>query len=148
MNVHPGSDWSAVQIEEFLEQARIPMRLACVGKDDFPIVASLWFCYRDGELWSATHQSAHLVKQLREHSRVGFEIATNEYPYRGVRGKAVATLVREGAEEVLRDLIARYLGDSNRELADWLLSRADEEYLIRLTPKRFNAWDFSDRMQS
>lgn len=148
MKVHPRSDWSESQIEDFLQQAVIPIRIACVSQDGFPLVASLWFFYEDGALWSATHKSAFIVRQLRRSPKTGFEIATNDYPYRGVRGKASAEVIQEGAEAVLTRLIERYLGDSNRELAAWLLSRAEDEYVIKLSPGRINAWDFSGRMES
>lgn len=148
MNVHPRSDWSQHQIEDFLQQSVIPIRIACVSKDGFPVVASLWFYYADDALWSATHKNAFIVRQLERSPKAGFEIATNDYPYRGVRGKADASVTREDAKAVLARLIDRYLGDSNQELAAWLLGRAEDEYVIRLSPRRINAWDFSRRMEA
>jgi hypothetical protein len=43
-------------------------------------------------------------------------------------------------------LIDRYLVDGNNTLADWLLSRAADEYVLKITPRTLNAWDFSNRM--
>ena len=56
-------------------------------------------------------------------------------------------LVQSNAEHVLDKLIARFLGNSNKELAEWLMSRAADEYAIKLTPTYVNAWDFSNRME-
>ena len=39
--------WSPRQIEDFLGEAVIPMRLAAVRGDAFPQVVSVWFRYRD-----------------------------------------------------------------------------------------------------
>lgn len=124
------------------------MRLACNSLDGTPTICSLWFFYSDGYLWAASHKNAHIIKLLQQNPQVGFEIATNDYPYKGVRGKATATLTKIDAADVLKRLIKRYLDNSNKALADWLISRSDDEYCIKLAPQQINAWDFSSRMQA
>ena len=37
--------WNEAQAGDFLAEARIPIRLACVGSDGFPRVVSLWYRY-------------------------------------------------------------------------------------------------------
>lgn len=140
------SAWDLAQIEEYLGNARIPLRLACNGGKGFPSLASLWFEYRDGTLWCATHASSAILRLLENDPRCAFEIATNEVPYHGVRGQAEVTLTRAGAGELLERLITRYLGDSNPGLARWLLSRVDEEYALCLRPLWVSAWDYRGRM--
>ncbi len=140
------SAWNAQQIGAFLDDAQIPLRLSCIDADGFPAICSLWFMHVEGALLLATHQSAYVVRLLEQNPRVAFEVAVNDYPYRGVRGKATALLEREGAAEVLPRLIEKYLGDSNKQLASWLLGRVDEEYVIRLEPTLITAWDYGARM--
>ena len=86
--------------------------------------------------------------RLEKNNRCAFEVAPNDPPYRGVRGKAVATLTREGASDVLDHLIERYLGSTNTSLANWLRSRVDEEYVIELQPHTISSWDYGGRMDS
>ena len=147
MEIHEKSDWEKDQIETFLLEAQVPVRLAFCDAYGHPRICSLWFKYENGMLWSASHRNAYLVRQLVNDNRVSFEVSTNDYPYKGVRGKAGVELSRERAGDVLGALIEKYLGDTNRELAEWLLSRADEEYAIKITPQSVNAWDFSGRMK-
>ncbi len=147
MKIHPKSAWNAARIARFLDDSAIPLRLACHGDDGFPVVCSLWFLYQDGVFWSASHKNAHIVQRLMVDPRAGFEVATNAYPYRGVRGRGNVELFSERAEDILERLIDRYLGNSNAQLADWLLSRVEDEFAIRLSPVTINAWDFSDRME-
>lgn len=147
MEIRPGSAWDRAQIEDFLGQTRIPLRLASNTARGFPLVNSLWFELSDGALLCATHQSSAIIAHLGRDGRCGFEIAPNEPPYYGVRGQGRASLLREGAAEALGRLIERYLGDSNPGLAAWLLGRAAEEYLIRIEPEWLTAWDFRPRMQ-
>ena len=133
--------------EQWLQQCVIPIRLACVGQDEFPRVVSVWFLYQEGEFLCVSHRDSSLVKLLRATPKVGFEISPDTPPYHGVRGQGTASLGHEGAGDVLRAVIRRYLGDSNSSLADWLLSREEEELLIRVAPQRFFTWDYRDRME-
>jgi len=68
-------------------------------------------------------------------------------PYKGVRGKAQVELSMKDAGNVLGNLISKYLGSGNSKLASWLMSRADDEYVIKIKPALINSWDFSDRME-
>jgi hypothetical protein len=67
--------------------------------------------------------------------------------YKGVRGKAIASLKSDSEGVVLSSLIARYLGDSQPGLSQWLLSRRADEYAIHLKITSQSDWDFSARMQ-
>lgn len=138
--------WSAGEIADFLQGCRYPMRLACVGADGYPRVVSVWFIYQQGQLMCASHGSSQLVALLRANGRVGFEIATNDPPYFGVRGQADASLSDSGGAAMLERLLQRYLGGVDSTLAQWLLSRSEGELLITLTPRRLFTWDYRQRM--
>ncbi len=146
MKLNKRSAWSKDQVFAFLDNERIPMRLAVIGADSYPLVCSLWFI-RDGEvLWAASHRNAHIITLLAANKKAGFEVATNSYPYKGVRGKADIELVEDRSVDVLDKLVARYLQGGNKKLASWLLSRKQEEYAIKIVPRLVTSWDFSHRM--
>ena len=147
-SIRKGSAWDAMRIEQYLMQSGVPARIACNAGHGFPLLNSLWYEYHDSSLWLATHASSTILDYLQRDSRCAFEIAVNEPPYRGVRGQARAEISRDGAGALLERLIARYLGDTNPDLARWLLGRADQEFLIRLRPTWLTAWDYSARMQA
>jgi len=146
MSASSKGPWSPPQIEQFLRQSVIPLRLACVGADGFPRVVSVWYLFRDGRFLSVSHRGSHLVALLRDNEKVGFEVAPEHPPYRGVRGQGIATLGCEGAAEVLDQVLVRYLGGTDSGLARWLLSRRDEEVLISVRPERLYSWDYRARM--
>ena len=146
-SIRSTSAWDQQQIHAFLSGSRIPLRLACNAGQGFPLLNSLWFEQREGSLWCATHASSAIVPFLQRDPRCAFEIALNDPPYCGVRGQARALLTLDGAGELLQRLIERYLGDSNPALAAWLMSRADDEYAIRLDPTWLTSWDYRPRMQ-
>ena len=147
MKVAATSDWTEQQISDYLQRTVSPMRIA-VGGDDFPLLLSLWFRFEpnSGAIQCVSHASSKLIRALRNDDRCAFEIAPNEPPYHGVRGAGQAVLTQQGAPEVLETLIERFLGNSDSQLASWLLSRAEEEFLISIVPKRISAWDYGHRM--
>lgn len=138
--------WDQENITEFLDRTCIPIRLATNGSSG-PLVQSLWFAPRGLDLWCCTQKSSLLTKRLERDDRVGFEVAADIPPYRGVRGTGVAHLVDTDVESTLRTLIERYQGKEQTELSEWLLSRIDNEVAIRIEPRTISSWDFSHRMK-
>ena len=138
--------WTESQIAEFLGTARYPLRLATVAKDGFPRVVSVWYLADALQIFCVSHQDSHLVKLLSANDRVGFEVAPNEPPYHGVRGQGRAALSPLGENDTLDRLVERYLGGAESSVANWLLSRKDEEVLITLSPTRLFSWDYRERM--
>jgi hypothetical protein len=143
----PKGPWSADRVERFLAETEVPLRLACNGASGHPVMASLWFLAIEGTLWCATPRDASVAARLRDDGRCAFEVSVESPPYRGVRGTGVATLHDERGEEILRALLARYLGDSNAALKSLLLSRVEGETAIAIEPRTLVSWDFSDRME-
>lgn len=138
--------WSPTQVEAWLEATAIPVRLASAGKRG-PLVQSLWFAYRDGSLWCATQAESLLAKRVARDPRVGWEVAGDAPPYRGVCGTGSATIVDdpEVVERTLHALIDRY-GQAGTPLAEWLLGRIGTEVVIRVDDLRVASWDYSARM--
>ncbi|MDX1734339.1 MAG: pyridoxamine 5'-phosphate oxidase family protein [Halioglobus sp.] len=138
--------WDAEGCRRFLAESVYPMRLACVADDGFPRVVSLWYSLVGEQLLCVSHRSSQLIALLEGNERVGFEVAPNEPPYRGVRGQGTVRLASDADGEVLTHMLQRYLGRSDSKLGRWLLSRADGEMVIRIEPTRMFSWDYSERM--
>lgn len=133
-------------IEHYLQETIIPLRLSTSTSAGWPIVLSLWYLYAEGALFCATTQQAYVVKYLRREPRCGFEIAADQPPYCGIRGRAVATIDTERGFEILERLLVRYLGNSENPLAKKLLSRTVPEVAIRLDIQSAHTWNFTNRM--
>ena len=140
------------QHQAFLTATKVPMRLS-IAHGEKPIIVALWFTYEAGKLWCACHQNSYLVRQLR--SLIGdtdaahpcaFDISTNEIPYRGVAGSGTVSLHADLGADKLRGLTTRYLEQADSPFAQWLLSRADDEVALCITPDTVRHWDFTERM--
>ena len=138
---------SLVSMGEFLNQVRIPIRLASRTFTGWPSVVSLWFLHQDNLLYCATQSSAKIVSYLKHDHRCAFEIAADQPPYCGVRGQARASIDEELGLPILEKLLVRYTGDLNNNLARTLLANSENEVAIILEPLRIYTWDFSDRMK-
>ena len=132
---------------DFLDEQRIPLRLACLTTSGWPIVLSLWFTRIDSRLWCATQETAKVIDYLRADPRCAFEVAPETPPYRGVRARADALLHKDRGEEILRILLGRYQGGVDTPLARRLLARTDTEVAIEIVPHTLHTWDYSARMR-
>lgn len=139
--------WDIDTMAAFLKDSVLPVRLATNGASG-PLVQSLWFVPDGLDLWCCTQQTSLLARRLRKDDRVGFEVAGDSPPYRGVRGTGIATLESHGVEDVLRRLIFRYQGDAKTQLSEWLLSRIDSEVAIHVSARTVSSWDYSPRMRT
>ena len=147
MKISKSSAWDQSRIFSFLSENTIPIRLAVI-QDKHPLSCSVWFAV-DAEtlvMSCVSHGKSQLVKSLMADPRVGFEVALNEPPYKGVRGKGNARLTQENVSNTLHEVIVRFLGSTDSYLARWLLGRAEQEYVIKITPNWITAWDYSERM--
>lgn len=132
---------------KYLDEAQIPLSLACVTNAGWPTVLSLWYIHSEGKIWCATQNTAKVVEYLRREPRCAFEVAGEVPPYRGVRGQGVASLSEERGKEILERLLSRYLKGTQSPLAKRLLSRSENEIAIEIEPTNVFAWDYSERMR-
>lgn len=138
---------SLIEAEDYLDAVRIPIRIAAKTEEDWPLVMSLWFLHRDGLLYCATQKDAKIVRYIENDNRCAFEIAADEPPYCGIRGHARARIDDTLGAEILEQLLHRYLGNTQNDLAKKLLAKSDTEVAIVLEPLRIYIWDFRQRMK-
>lgn len=138
--------WDESQVAEFLTGVEIPIRISLQRPDGSPWIVTLWYRYRDGSFECATEATADVVKFIENEPTIGFDVSTNEIPYKGIRGYGTASIRDDGGKDVLRDLVDQYLGGRDSSLARWLLSDEREEVRIRIDPSVIYSWDYSARM--
>lgn len=138
--------WSLAEVEQHLDAALVPLRLAAVAPSGWPVILSLWFARVGDELVCATQRSAAVVRALEASPRCAFEIAGDTPPYHGVRGRARVTVEPDDGLEVLRLLVERYLGTADGTFQRWLLGRTTPEVVLRLDPVSLSSWDYRERM--
>jgi nitroimidazol reductase NimA-like FMN-containing flavoprotein (pyridoxamine 5'-phosphate oxidase superfamily) len=146
MDIVLSGPWDFENIETFLTDSTIPVRLSCNAADGFPRVISLWYGYEAQTLYCVTHQSSKLVALLQRNQQVGFDISPDTPPYCGIRGQGTASLQPLGDSPMLEQLLMRYVGNLDSGFSKWLLSRSAEELLITINPHALFSWDYRKRM--
>ncbi|EGG42999.1 hypothetical protein Nlim_0049 [Candidatus Nitrosarchaeum limnium SFB1] len=135
------------KIETILNDTKIPIRLACITSAGYPVVISLWHIMENGKIYCATQKKAKIVSYLKNNPTVGFEIAADHPPYKGIRGYGQAKIVENIGENILNILIDKYLGKKISTLSEFLKRNSDTEVAIEITPKKLNTYDYSKRMK-
>ena len=137
---------NSISIEKYLQETKIPIRLSCVMESGWPTVLSLWYLLEEGSLFCATPENAKVVSYLRAEPRCSFEVASDQPPYCGVRGRAIAVIDRKRGVEILERLLYHYMGGVDNPLAKKLLGRPGHEVAVRLDTQNFYSWNFTSRM--
>ncbi|AGB16819.1 Pyridoxamine 5''-phosphate oxidase [Halovivax ruber XH-70] len=139
--------WSEDDVEIFLQETTVPIRLATHRPDGSLWVVTLWYRYRDGVFECATQADAAVAGFLRNDPSVAFDVSTNRVPYSGIRGNGTVTISTDGARDTLQELVERYLDGTDSSLAQWLLDDEREEVRIRIEPSTIYSWDYAERMR-
>lgn len=135
------------EIARYLSEIKIPIRLACITDTGWPLVTSLWFVFMNQKLYCATQKTAKVIEFFSQNPRCGFEIASDQPPYLGVRGKGRVKLSEVMGPKILRILMDRYDIRKDSTLGKFLLSNLKNEIAIEIEPIRIFVWDYSDRMK-
>lgn len=136
-----------LEFENMVNNTRIPIRIACITSARYPIVLSLWYTVLNGKIYCATQKKAKIVSHLKNNSLIGFEIAADNPPYRGIRGHGKVKILDGIGSEILEILIDKYLGNKISTLSEFLRSNSENEVAIEITPEKLLRYDYSERMK-
>ena len=71
--------WSAERIDRFLDETRVPIRIAGSGPSGHPVMVSLWFVREGDKLWCATQRTSSVASILGRDPRCGFEVSVENW---------------------------------------------------------------------
>lgn len=130
---------SKKEMEEFLSKPLL-MRLGVIDRDGYPLVHPVWFVYRDDEFFILSNRKSKKVMLIKNDGRVYYTIDL-EKPT-GVRGKGDAIIIDDNilASNLMKDMILRYIGDTESEISRMLEDEAKESVVIRIKPRFFATW--------
>ena len=135
------------EIDKFILDPKIPIRLSFIKSNGVPAVISLWYVCKDGKIYCATQKTAKIVSYLQKNPLCGFEIAADKPPYKGIRGEGTVQILNETGECVLDLLIDKYLGEKESTLSEFLKSNSKTEVALQITPQKIFNYDYSKRMK-
>ena len=83
---------------------------------------------------------------MENNNLCGFEIAGDAPPYKGIRGRGVATIKPEMGKPILSILMEKYLENKDSKLSKFLSENSDDEVAIEISPQHVSHYDYSKRM--
>lgn len=135
------------EVERFLE-SKLNLQIATIDEQGDPNIQPVWFHYDKGEgkLLITTSKLAKKTQNLRNRPTIYFSIDDEKLPYRGVKGKGIATIIEDPNTIVPQaDRISmKYLGTLDHPVAKMITdhSKKGEVVLVEINPKFFSTWDY------
>jgi general stress protein 26 len=137
------------EVNTFL-QSKLNIQIATIDEEGYPIIQPTWFLYDNdsGKIYTGTAKMTKKVQNIqRNPNKIYFSIDEENYPYKGVKGRAVARISEDIQKNlpIIEKINLKYLGTVEHPLAKRLMesTRIGTEVVIEITPKFFSAWDFS-----
>lgn len=134
------------EIDRFIPDSKIPIRLSFMKSPAIPAVISLWYLCDKDKIYCATQKKAKIVSYLQKNPICGFEIAADKPPYKGIRGEGTIRIKDELGPDVLNLLIKKYLGEKVSKLSEFLRHNSKTEVAIEINPEKIFHYDYSKRM--
>jgi general stress protein 26 len=137
------------EVNNFLLQSKLNIQIATIDEEGYPMIQPTWFLYdnESGKLYTGTQKMTRKVQNIRRNpDKIYFSIDDENYPYKGVKGRATARISEDIQKNlsVVEKINLKYLGTLEHPLAKMLMenTRNASEVVIEITPKFFSAWDF------
>ena len=90
------------EVNNFLE-SRLNMQIATIDEEGYPMIQPTWFLYdnKESKIYTATQKMAKKVQNIRRNpDKIYFSIDDENHPYKGVKGRGIATI----SEEIQKNL--------------------------------------------
>ncbi len=134
------------EIEGYLANGKLLMRLGTVDGNGDPQIHPVWYHYANDKLYLMTRNGTRKAENIKRKSTLYFSIDTEVMPYRGVKGRGTARIVKE-TEKVLpivEKIVTKYLGDTKSGLRKGIVDAASSgsEIVIEIIPSYYSVWDY------
>ena len=139
------------EVNKFLE-SKLLLQIGTIDDEGDPNIQPVWFDYdKDKEkLLIITPKVARKVENLRSKPNVYFSIDDENFPYKGVKGKGIVTIIEDPKKTVPygEKISIKYLGTLDHPIPQMILDSAKKgnHVVLEINPKFFSTWDFA-RMQ-
>ncbi|MGA7368657.1 MAG: pyridoxamine 5'-phosphate oxidase family protein [Nitrososphaeraceae archaeon] len=139
---------SKEEVYTFLEN-KLNLQIGTIDDNGDPNIQPVWFNYdKDREKFLIiTPKAAKKIQNLRKKSNVYFSIDDENFPYKGVKGKGIATVVEDPIRTVpeAKKINMKDLGTLEHPIPRMILESAQKgnHVMIEIDPKFFSTWDFA-----
>jgi nitroimidazol reductase NimA-like FMN-containing flavoprotein (pyridoxamine 5'-phosphate oxidase superfamily) len=139
---------SKEEVDTFLE-SKLNLQIGTIDDEGDPNIQPVWFTYdKDREKFLiTTPKAAKKILNLRNKPNVYFSIDDENFPYKGVKGKGIATVIEDPDRTIpeAKKINLKYLGTLDHPIPRMILESAQKgnHVLIEIKPRFFSTWDFA-----
>ncbi len=142
-----GSSMTEEETRNFLSNKKLFARIGSIDKKGDPNVHPVWYYFYNDKIYFETGKDARKAQNIKKRSKIYFCIDDDKTPYKGVRGKGVATILQDvnTSLPIVEKLLIKYTGSLDNKMAKFLFNsvKSGESVVIEITPLFFATWDHS-----
>jgi uncharacterized pyridoxamine 5'-phosphate oxidase family protein len=133
--------------------SKLNIQIGTIDEEGYPMIQPIWFIYDKGssKIYIATQKITKKFQNIRRNpDKIYFSIDDENFPYKGVKGRAVAKISEDIQKNlpIVQKINIKYLGTIEHPLAKMIMQNTKDgiQVVIELTPKFFSAWDLGKTM--
>ena len=142
-----GSSMTEEETRNFLSNGKLFARIGSIDKKGDPNGHPVWYWFENDKLYFETGKDARKAQNIMKRSKIYFCVDDDTAPYKGVRGKATATIIQDVNKSlpILEKLLNKYTGSLDNKMAKFLFNsvKSGESVVIEIAPLFFATWDHS-----
>jgi nitroimidazol reductase NimA-like FMN-containing flavoprotein (pyridoxamine 5'-phosphate oxidase superfamily) len=142
-----GIGMSESEARRFLVQSKSTLLLGTTNDDGSPVIHPVWYYFDSArtKLYFYTEPALRKARNVKARPRIYFDVDSDLWPYKGVRGKGVARIVfsKQDALSRCEKILARYVKKGHPMVKSVLDKVKVGGYVIfEITPAYFTSWDY------
>lgn len=143
-----GIGMSEREARDFLKRSKSTLLLGTTDADGTPIIHPVWY-YFDGsktKLYFYTEPALRKARNIKKRSQVYFDVDSDKWPYKGVKGKGNARIVasRKEAISFAGKILAKYVKKGQPMIKSALEKIKSGGYVVfEIEPAYFTSWDYA-----
>ncbi len=143
-----GIGMSELEARKFLSESRSTLILGTTNPDGTPVIHPVWYYFDSAKtkLYFYTEPALRKANNLRERNRIYFDVDSDRWPYKGVKGKGSARFVTDKRQALAlgAKILAKYVRKGQPLTKSVLEKIKNGGYvIIEITPAYFTSWDYS-----
>lgn len=150
INAMPGMAGAMTEqeVDGFL-QNKLNVQIATVDEMGDPSIQPVWFYYDAGKkrLYIETSKESKKVRNLRRKASAYFSIDDENFPYKGVKGKAEVKVLEDPKTNlpIAEKICIKYLGTLDHPISKSLTDyvKNGRSVVLELSPRFWSTWDMS-----
>jgi nitroimidazol reductase NimA-like FMN-containing flavoprotein (pyridoxamine 5'-phosphate oxidase superfamily) len=142
-----GIGMSEREARRFLTQSKSTLLLGTTNGDGTPMIHPVWYFFDSAKtkLYFYTEPALKKATNIKERSRVYFDVDSDLWPYKGVKGKGQGRMITAVSEatSLAGKILAKYVKKGHPMTKAVLGKVKTGGYVVfEITPAYFTSWDY------